>query len=147
MVEINVVKAFTFQHDPVKTGTRRDEKTGEELPVFAAVGEMQPFAVGRHEVSEAVAEHWYVKAHLEGYVNPPPQVGQPDFLQQQLLASQAARDGVSMEEAAPKPAPPLIEVMQSGSNIPQDSVYFAGKKQPEQPTPATGMSWLPGSAS
>lgn len=131
MPVIHVVKAFTFQHDPERTGTRRDDKTGEMVPVFAAIGRQERFEPGYHDVSEALADNWYVQAHLEGFVDPPPPLGAPDFLQQQLLAASAARDGVSMTAAAPQPAPlpPHVDVMRSGSNIPDGAHYFAGKPQ------------------
>lgn len=144
MAIINVVKAFTFQHDPEETGKRFDEKLDKEVPVFAPAGRMQRFEVGRYEVDDWFAAHWYVRPHLEGYVQPPPPVGAPDFLQQQLQAGQAAREGISMEEAAPKPAPlpanvemaqPIMEATHTTGGVSPDAHYFAGKRLPEQPTP------------
>ena len=143
MPTINVAKAFTYQHDPEQTGTRYDEKLGKDVPMFAAMGHQQRFTVGQHEVTEAVANHWYVRAHLEGYVSPGPVPGQADFAQQQALAAQAARNGTSVEAqmAKPAPVPPNVEVMHTTGEVPPDAHYFAGGRQPEPQQPA-GVSYL-----
>ena len=44
MATIHVTKAFTLTHDD---------------------GVKQSFGVGKHEVADHVAAHWYVKAHVE----------------------------------------------------------------------------------
>lgn len=135
MPVIHVVKGFTFQHNPEQTGTRPDDKDPtKEVPVFAPMGRHERFEPGYHDVSDTLAGHWYVQAHCEGFVDPPPPLGSPDFLQQQLRAAAAARDGVSMDAAAPQPAPlpPHVDVMRSGSNIPEGAHYFAGRPQEDK---------------
>ncbi len=44
MATIHVTKPFTLTHDD---------------------GVKQSFAIGKHEVADHVAAHWYVKAHVE----------------------------------------------------------------------------------
>ena len=49
------------------------------------------YDVGEYEVDDATADHWYVKAHLEGYVEPPPKIGTLAYAQAALNAEQAVR--------------------------------------------------------
>jgi hypothetical protein len=134
---IHVAKKFTFQHNPRQTGSYFDEKEKKELPVFALEGDRQDFLPGIYDVPEYVANHWYVQAHLEGFVEPMPQRGQPDYAQRAAIAARAGRNTTSVEEAAPRPAPPPPGVQ------PAPRHYFAGqpiedKERPEAP------SWMSG---
>lgn len=136
MPTIHVVKKFTFQHNPHQTGSYIDEKTQKEVPVYALEGEREIFTPGFYEVSEAVANHWYVRAHLEGFVDPLPQTGAPDYAQKAAFAAKAARNGTSMEEAAPPPAP------EPPGTTPAKH-YFAGQAIEDKDPPQT-PSWMGG---
>lgn len=137
MVTIQVVKPFIFQHDPVQTGSYKD-KDDKVVPVFALEGEQQKFEVGFHEVSEAVADHWYVRAHLAGFEQPAPQKAQADYAFQMraLQAGKAGRNGTSVAEAAPPPAP-LPPGVQT-----QEKHYFAGGGPKEDLPPPEAPSWM-----
>jgi hypothetical protein len=137
MTIINVVKAFTYQHEPEQTGTTKDRE-GNIIPVYALAGEMQRFEVGEQDVPDHVADNWYVQAHCEGFVDPPPKLAQPDYAQKMLIAGRAARNATSMEEAAPQPAP-----LPPGVTPPPERHYFAGKKQEDTPAPPA-PSWMTG---
>jgi hypothetical protein len=135
MPTIHVVKKFTFQHDPKQTGSYVDPKTEKVVPVFAVEGERQEFLPGFYEVPDHVAEHWYVQAHLANFVDPPPQRAQPDYAQRVAIAARAGRNGTSMEEAEPKPAPPPPGVQ------PAPRHYFAGQPIEDKETPQA-PSWM-----
>lgn len=138
MVTIQVVKAFTFQHDPKQTGEYKDEKTEKMVPVYALEGELQRFEIGFHEVPEPIADHWFVRAHCAGYEQPAPQKAQPDFAYQMkaLQAGKAGRNTTSMAEAAP-PAAPLPP-----GTIQPDRHYFAGNGPQEDKQPPDMPSWM-----
>jgi hypothetical protein len=61
------------------------------------------YEVGRYEVTQEIADHWYVQAHLEGFVEPPPRVGTEQA--QQAFAEQAARMAEPTDAQTQKPAP------------------------------------------
>jgi hypothetical protein len=130
---INVLKAFSLQLDPKQIGTVIDDKTKEEKPVYAQEGERVEFVPGPVDVPEHIANHWYVQAHLEGFVEPPPKPTMADFAQRQLLAARAARNNTSVDEAAPPPAV-------SPRGVPA-AHYFAGHKLEDQPAPPV-PSWV-----
>ena len=77
---------------------------------------------GRYEVSDEVADHWYFKAHLEGYVAPEPPDGTVQYAQRKLIAEQAVRMSGS-EEAQLQPPAPLPPNVERAAPAPN---YFAG---------------------
>jgi hypothetical protein len=81
---IHVVKAFNFQVEE---------------------GRMQRFAPGAYEVDAATADHWFVQAHLAGYVTPPRQMA-PNYQQAELEVMQAVRRNEPVAAQAPPVAPP-----------------------------------------
>jgi hypothetical protein len=123
---IHVTKPFIFHHDPT---------TPEAIE-----GEKQFFGVGEHEVAEHIAEHWYVKHHLEGFVDPLPVLGQADYAQKMLTAARAARNTTSVADAQPPPAP-----LPPGVTPAPETHYFAGTKQEDAPLPPA-PAWMTGRA-
>lgn len=93
-------------------------------------GKSTEYLVGRYDVPDEVAEHWYVKPHLVGAapVAPP----QP-YAQSQLVIEQAVRMGEPVAEqlAEPAPAPP-------GTVTARTEVTFAGPKVEDK---SVGISW------
>jgi len=69
--------------------------------------EMKQFLPGIYDVDKATADHWYVKAHLEGFVEPPRPDG-PSFAQSSIKAQQAVRmmQPVGAKQEQPEAAPP-----------------------------------------
>jgi hypothetical protein len=96
------------------------------------------YGVGEFEVDEATAEHWYVRAHLEGYVEPPPKPGGLGYAQAALDAEQAVRRDLPMATMT-QPRPPLppgtIEVASRSGMVPEGAHYFAGQPQVDKPMP------------
>ncbi len=76
------------------------------------------FRVGRYDVTDEVASHWYVQAHMEGYVEPPPKTGTEQ--QATLLAQQAAR----MNE-------PVEAQTQEAQSRDKPEFVFAGRRIPK----------------
>ena len=62
------------------------------------------YKVGRYDVPQEIAEHWYVIPHLEGFVEPPPKAGTDQL--RVLLAEQAARVAEPVEDQTQPPAEP-----------------------------------------
>lgn len=111
---VRVVKQFILQTD--------DGKRTNYIP-------------GTYDVPDEIAEHWYFKCHLEGYVEPPPPDGTHQYAQRMLFAEQAVRMGERPEDQGQKPAelPP-------GTETARPVHYFAGEeiKHPEGPAWLTG---------
>lgn len=74
-VEMNVVNAFTFQHQD---------------------GNLQHFTVGRHKVPPHVADHWFAKAHTDDPPPPELKAGTVEYADAQRRAKQRQ----SLAEAA-----------------------------------------------
>jgi hypothetical protein len=87
------------------------------------------YLVGKYDVADEIATHWYVQAHCEGFVEPPPKTGTDQ--QAVLLATQAARLSEAVAETAqPKAEPPAGTKKQN---------RFAGNTRPvakNDPTPS-----------
>jgi hypothetical protein len=111
MPTITVVKQFMLKDD--------NHRLTEYLP-------------GTYDVDEAVAEHWYVQAHCEGFVEPPPKVGHEQYAQTALLAAQAARVGESTE-AQKQPPAPSAEVSTRAPT--RKERRFAGRDVPKEMDP------------
>jgi hypothetical protein len=97
MAIITVAKPFTLQLEPVKRETvdPRDwtKKIEEVLP-----SETLFFPMGIHEVEDRLAEHWYVKAHLKGYVEPPRGPGTAEY---QMAQAQKPRETAPTDPTQP----------------------------------------------
>jgi hypothetical protein len=133
---IHVLKPFILQHDAQQIGVTKNDR-GEEVPAYADHGERQFFAAGYHEVSDKVANHFYVRAHCEGFVEPPPKPEQADYAQRMLLAARAGRNTTSVAEAAPPPAP-----LPPGVTVSTPVQHrFAGHHVEDVPPPPT-PSWM-----
>lgn len=96
------------------------------------------YLVGRYDVTDEIAGHWYVQAHLEGFEPPPPMRGTTQFAQHALEVAQAVRmaEPVSEQKQQPAPPPPAVSANMpslGAGEVPEGAVYFAGKPQPEQP--------------
>ena len=94
------------------------------------------FIPGKYEVEPEVAEHWYTKAHLVGFVEPPPKTGSYEYGQMELLAAQAARLNEAPADAPQPPAEaPTTEAPPrrvAGGGPPK--VQFAGRRgMPKEP--------------
>ena len=81
---------------------------------------MTQYLPGVYDVDPATADHWYVKAHLEGFKEPPRPQG-PSFAQASLKAMQAVRMaqpvGAMQEQAqaAPPPGVPTAAPVAAGT--------------------------------
>jgi cell envelope opacity-associated protein A len=83
------------------------------------------YSPGRYEVSDEVAEHWYVKANLVGAKPADPGIS---AAQKMLLVQQAVRMAEPVSEQAPAPiAQP--GVLNAGA---KEEVYFAGTPQSDE---------------
>jgi len=85
-------------------------------------GKLVEYIVGRYDVTPEVADHWYTRAHCEGFEPPPPATGTDQ--QAVLLATQAARLNESVEEQKPEAPPPPAR---------DRAVQFAGRKNLPKP--------------
>jgi hypothetical protein len=94
---------------------------------------------GEYEVDDATADHWFVRAHLEGYVQPEPAQGTFGYAQAKLNAEQAVRrtDLPAMTSTQPRApiSPEAIKVASRSSMIPEGAHYFAGGPQEDKPMP------------
>jgi hypothetical protein len=99
------------------------------------------YEVGEHDVSEEVANHWFVKANLEGFVPPEPTPGTPDYVatkfvhagnQAAAMAAEQARQTAAGTMQKPAPLPADTVVHKPGE---PPAHYFAGKPQHDQPMP------------
>jgi hypothetical protein len=105
MPTIFVVKPFMLQMDPVIIKTKDPMNPNNEIEQ-ALPSEMHRFAVGVHEVDDAIANHWYVKAHLKGYVPPEKGPGFAEYRPPAMLTPPRADDG-RMDPSQPMPADAL----------------------------------------
>ena len=96
------------------------------------------YAPGEYEVDEAVAEHWFVKAHLEGFVEPEPRQGTAQYAQAMLNVEQAVRRNLpapsTNQPQAPLP-PDVVHVASRSGTVPDGAHYFAGAPQEDKPMP------------
>ena len=146
MAVINVVKAFDYNVPPSIIDWR--EEGNRKYPVYGPVVRVK-YDVGFYEVSDAMAEDAYVKAHLDGYEEPPrprPSMGQG--AQQALWAQQAVRMATPIERqvAAATPPPPTpaspqalsVPAATTWAQVPPPTPsahYFAGQPQEDKPMP------------
>jgi hypothetical protein len=140
MPTVNVVKPFTLQLDPPVLGTEPDtqkDPTGELKLMRNIYGQSDKirFELGTYEVTEEIASHWYMKAHLAGYEPPPPAPGTHQFAQEALLAAQGVRmaQPVSMQGQAPAALPDDVRVASRSGTVAEGSHYFAGAPQEDKP--------------
>jgi hypothetical protein len=99
MPTIHVVKAFIYQTP--------DERK-------------QQFNPGIYDVPDDTANHWFVQAHLAGYVTPPRQTA-PSYQQMELEVMQAVRrnEPVATQVASAQPPPQAnAEVMTPTGDLP-----------------------------
>jgi hypothetical protein len=136
MPVVKIVKRFTLQLNPVQIGEAPDEN-GKLVPVFAEARKIE-FLPGIYDLPDEQAEHWYLKCHVEGYVDPPPPDGTTQYAAQMLKVEQAVRMAEPVEEQGQKPEQtPSPEGVERAVPV----HYFAGNPMPEQPQPRP--SWLP----
>ena len=102
------------------------------------------YSAGEHEVEDAVADDWYVKAHLAGFTEPPPSRGTLQYAQAMLNTEQAVRRNQPSppinQPLAPLP-PDVVAVASRSGAVPEGAHYFAGGPQEDKPLPeqsATG---------
>ena len=103
MAMITVAKPFTLQHDPltrtVKDPMNPTKEIEETLP-----SRLQYFDVGVFEVEDHIAQHWYVRAHLKGYQEPPKGPGSAEF---QMAQMQRPKPDGATPEAPTDPTQPM----------------------------------------
>lgn len=112
MPTIQVVKPFTLQLDP-RTEEIPDpmDRTGEKKTTVTYPSERKFFDVGIYDVDDYTAGHWYVMAHLKGYVEPPKGPGTAEWQMAQARApkkDENERDPsqpMPSDATAPRPAP------------------------------------------
>jgi hypothetical protein len=93
---------------------------------------------GEYDVDEATAEDWFVKAHLEGFVDPMPARGSTQYAQAMLNTEQAVRRAQPVGPPTQPPAPLPPDVVMAASRtglVSEDAHYFAGKPQVDKPLP------------
>lgn len=93
-------------------------------------GEIKEFDVGEHTVDKEVAEHWFTKAHLEGFEPPPPPEGSHEWMVQaseERRARAAQAQTEAQELAAAQVAAQNEAVRQS-----QEAIRMAQIKAAEQ---------------
>jgi hypothetical protein len=88
------------------------------------------FEPGEYTVDQEIADHWYFKAHLEGYEEPPPARGTLEFAraaQGVAIAEISARTGEAPERIVPRAAelPPSVLIAKPDGGTTQPH-YFAG---------------------
>jgi hypothetical protein len=155
MPVIHVVKPFTLSLDPKPLGQGQDEG-GREVTVFQGEPEKRVFGIGEHDVDDSIANHWYVRAHLEGAVEHNPQ--HVLYAQGAALAEQRVRQqiiqppgtevsdpGVPMQQRVE--AAQFAAMSRSGEVSP-GAHYFAGQPQVDRPLPghepqAPGVAFMP----
>ena len=107
MPTIQVVKPFTLQLDPQHTQMPDPNDSSKTITVTQP-SEMRYYDVGLYDVDAATAEHWYVKAHLKGYEEPPKALGSAEFAMAQIQKpiEQPPVEGTEAEGAKEAPAEP-----------------------------------------
>jgi hypothetical protein len=134
---VRVARRFTLQLDPVQIGEAPDQ-AGKMVPVFAEARKIE-FLPGTYDLPEEIADHWYLKANLEGYVPPEPADGTMQYAEKMLRVEQAVRMTEPVEEQGQKPADtPMPPGVERATPV----HYFAGQPMPEPPLQG-GPSWLP----
>ena len=109
MATVKVVKPFMLQLDPKQIGEQPDPQNADKkLPVFGP-SEKKFFPVGTYDnVPDEVANHWYVKMHLEGYEEPAPTPGMPEYQAVEVMKPREEEQPAQPAETAPKPAQPPL---------------------------------------
>lgn len=96
------------------------------------------YTPGEYEVDDATAEHWFVQAHLAGFVEPMPEPGTAQYAQRMLNVEQAVRNATPVAPNLQPPAPLLPDVVRVASRtglVPEDTHFFAGGPQEDKPMP------------
>src|SRR3954465_11746487 len=141
MPTIKVAKAFTLTLEPKPLGESTDV-AGKPVTVYQGEPDKLRFTPGEHEVEQAIADHWYVKTHLEGAVEHHPQ---------RLLYQQAAEQAGQQARGTSQPivqhsipGEGASEVMSRSGEVPEGAHYFAGAPQVDRPMPGEGGPGEPG---
>jgi hypothetical protein len=121
LVRVRVVKRVMITHEPRQIGETKDAD-GKVLAIFETMPAQTVYEPGEYDVTQETADHWYFKAHLEGYQPPPPPIGSDQYAQRALMAEQATRQGEAQAEAVQTPAPAL-----SNATVATPATRFAGK--------------------
>jgi hypothetical protein len=115
MPTIQVVKPFTLQLDPVVVKTQ-DPMDPDKMMTVTQPSVMQYFDIGIYDVEDKIAAHWYVRAHLKGYQEPPKGPGTAEYVLQQQSKTEEPTDptqpmpvGSTMPRAAAIP-PNVVRV-------------------------------------
>jgi len=97
-------------------------------------GKMEEYLPGTHEVSEAVASHWYTREFLIG--NASPESPPLSYEQQHALALQATHAMDPMRDPhAPNLPASARDLMGVSGGMPDNAVYFAGGPQQDRALP------------
>lgn len=89
MPSVNIVKPFTFTHTFVPDRKADDGSVHPQLSTTDQPqmhGKEEFFPAGTHEMSEAMANHWYVLAHTDNPPQVPPKPGTPEYGARQAAA-------------------------------------------------------------
>jgi hypothetical protein len=138
---IHVAKRFTLQMQCIDAEGKPAE--GEPLKL--------DFTPGDWEVTEEIANHWFVLPHTVGYIEPGPIRGTPQYAEQALKAQQAARQTVGVQKLGQPAAPIPPEVVPADSHpqvasrsgmVSEGAHYFAGRPQEDKPIPGSGIALL-----
>jgi hypothetical protein len=104
MQVIQVVKPFMLQLDPLQEEIPDlTDRTGERKTLVTHPSEMRYYEVGVYEVDDFIAEHWYVKAHLKGFMEPPKGPGTAEYQNARVLRPESKGDD-HLELSQPMPS-------------------------------------------
>lgn len=93
-------------------------------------GEVKEFGIGEHDVNKEVAEHWFTKAHLEGYEPPAPPEGSHEWMVQASEDRRAAAAQAQTE--AEQLAAAQVAAQNEAVRQSQEAIRMAQMKAAEQ---------------
>jgi hypothetical protein len=92
--------------------------------------QLTEYLPGDYDVSDEIANHWYVVAHCEGYQAPPPPMGTAQYAAAELRVAQAARIGAPPGTVTQRPPEPGSPVNFAGRALPQTPNQLPGFTDP-----------------
>ncbi|MQB09529.1 hypothetical protein DXT96_06615 [Agrobacterium sp. ICMP 6402] len=93
-------------------------------------GEIKVFDVGEHDVSKEIADHWFTKAHLEGFEPPAPTEGSHEWMVQASEERRAAAAQAQTE--AERLAAEQVAAQNEAVRQSQEAIRMAQMRAAEQ---------------
>lgn len=114
-----------------------DIEVGKKFLLTHNDGTLQVFDVGKHSVSQEVADHWFVQAHLREAPPVVPKIGTPEYaVMMRAAAEKAVADAKALAEKAAE--------MQAAADEAVRSVLAAGGDAPAEEEPVMPPKRGPG---